>query len=99
MLGTIRSSHQRCSVRKCVLRNLAKFTGKHLYQNLFFNKVADLEVCNFIKKETLAQAFSCEFCKISKDTFFTEQLWTTVSERSVTITVVNSKTQHFSKNV
>ena len=24
---------------------------------------------NFIKKETLAQAFSCEFCKISKNTF------------------------------
>ena len=27
------------------------------------------QVCNFIKKETLAQVFSCEFCKISKDTF------------------------------
>ena len=24
---------------------------------------------NFIKKETLAQVFSCEFCKISKNTF------------------------------
>ena len=23
-----RSSHQRCSVKKCVLRNFAKFTGK-----------------------------------------------------------------------
>ena len=28
----------------------------------------------FTKKETLAQLFSCEFCKISKNTFFTEQL-------------------------
>ena len=27
------------------------------------------EVCNFIKKETLAQVFSCEFCEISKNTF------------------------------
>ena len=26
--------------KKCVLRNLTKFTGKHLRQNLFFNKVA-----------------------------------------------------------
>ena len=26
--------------------------------------------CNFIKKETLAQVFSSEFCKISKNTFF-----------------------------
>ena len=27
------------------------------------------EVCNFVKKETLAQLFSCEFCEISKNTF------------------------------
>ena len=27
------------------------------------------EACNFIKKEILAQVFSCEFCKISKNTF------------------------------
>ena len=26
--------------------------------------------CNFIKKETLAQVFSCEFCKIYKNTFY-----------------------------
>ena len=26
------------------------------------------EACNFIKKETLAQVFSCEFCQISKST-------------------------------
>ena len=37
------------------------------------------QACNFIKKETLAQVFSCEFCKIFKNTFFTEQLWTTDS--------------------
>ena len=30
--------------------------------------------CNFIKKGTLAQVFSCEFCEISKNTFFTEHL-------------------------
>ena len=28
------------------------------------------EACNFIKKETLAQVFSSEFCEISKNTFF-----------------------------
>ena len=31
-----RSSHRRCSVRDGVLRDFAKFTGKHLYQSLFF---------------------------------------------------------------
>ena len=35
--------------------------------------------CNFIKKESLAQVFSCEICKISKNTFFIEHLWVTAS--------------------
>ena len=65
-----RSSHRRCSVRKDVLRNYAKFTGRHLCQSLFFNKVPGLRP----KKETLAQVFSCEFCEISKNSFFTEHL-------------------------
>ena len=54
---------------KSVLRNFAKFVRKHLCQSVFFNKVAGA-ACNFIKRETLAQVFSCEFCKISKNTFF-----------------------------
>ena len=53
--------------KKGVLRNFAKFTGKRLCQSLFFNKVAG--AYNFIKKETLAQVFSCEFREISKSTF------------------------------
>ena len=32
----VRSSHQSCSMKKGVLGNFAKFTGKHLCQNLFF---------------------------------------------------------------
>ena len=59
--------------KKSFLRNFAKCTGKHLCQDLFFNKVAGA-ACNFIKKETLAQVFSCEFCETSKNTFFTECL-------------------------
>ena len=35
-----RSSHRKCSVTKSVLINFAIFTGKHLCQILFFNKVA-----------------------------------------------------------
>ena len=27
------------------------------------------EACSFMKKETLAQVFSCEFCEIYKNTF------------------------------
>ena len=54
--------------KKIVLENFAKFIGKHLSQSLFFNKFA--RACNFIKKETLVQVFSCEFCEIFKNTFF-----------------------------
>ena len=39
---------------------------------------------NFIKKETMAQVFSCEFCKIYKNTFFTEHLWATASGLNLT---------------
>ena len=35
---------------------------------------------NFTKKETLAQAFSCQFCEISKNAFSTEHLQTTASD-------------------
>ena len=35
-----------------------------------------------LKKETLAQVFSCEFCEISKNTFSTEHLQMTVSAAS-----------------
>ena len=34
------SSHQRCSVKKDVLRNFSKLTGKQLCQSLFFKIVA-----------------------------------------------------------
>ena len=34
----------------------------------------------FIKEETPAQVFSCEFCEISKNTFFTEHLHKTTSD-------------------
>ena len=47
-----------------VLRNFTKFTGKLLCQSLFFNKVAGL------RQRYLAQVFSCEFCEIYKNAYF-----------------------------
>ena len=38
------------------------------------NSRLEAEACNFIKKETLAQLYSCEFCEIFQNTFFTEHL-------------------------
>ena len=51
----LRSGRPEVFCKKGVLTNFVKFTGKYL--------------CNFIKKETLAQVFSCEFCEISMNTF------------------------------
>ena len=48
------SSHWRCSVKKGVLRTFVKFTGKHLCQSLFFNKVAGLRPC--LRKRLLKTA-------------------------------------------
>ena len=71
-----RSSHRRCSVRKGVLRNFENSQEKTCARVFFFYRP---EACNFIKKETLAQVLSCEFCEISKNTFFTEHLWAPAS--------------------
>ena len=54
---SFRSSHWRCSVRKGVLRNFTKFTGKHMWQSLFFNKVGGWGNCFW--------SFSCLLLKIS----------------------------------
>ena len=64
-------------MKKGVLRNFTEFTGKHLCQSLFFNKVAFLRLATLLKKETLAQVFFCKFCEVSKNTFFTEHVRTT----------------------
>ena len=80
-----RSSLPDVFCKKSVLRNFAKFTGKHLCQNLFFNEVAclgvssimfsttllkrDSQACSFMKKETLAQMISCEFFEIFRTLF------------------------------
>ena len=61
-----------------VLKNFAKFPGKYLCQNFLFKLQATGQKKK--EKETLAQVFSCEFCEISKKTFFTEHLRTTAFE-------------------
>ena len=65
-----RSSRPEVFYKKGALRNLAKFTGKHLCQRLFFNKVGRLRPTTLLKKSLWHRCFSCEFCEISKNTFF-----------------------------
>ena len=43
--------------KKGVLKNFAKFTGKHLCQSLFFNKVADLIPATIVKRDSRTGIF------------------------------------------
>ena len=40
-----------------ILKNFLKFTGKHLHQSLFFNKVADLRPATLSGRDSGASAF------------------------------------------
>ena len=61
-----RTSHRRCSVREDVLRNFAKFTGKHLCQGLF---VSGPKACNFIKKRLWHRYVRANFAKFLRTSF------------------------------
>ena len=77
-----RNSHQRSAVEKGVPRSFTKFTKSNCARVSFLIKFRVLTF-SFIKKETLAQVFSCEFCEISKKTFFTEHLRAISSEKII----------------
>ena len=52
---------------------------KKLILESLFNKVAGLQACISIKKETLMQVLSCEHCKIFKNTSSEAHFSTTAS--------------------
>ena len=70
----VRSSRPEVFCKKVVLGNFAKFTGKHLCQSHFFNKVAGT-ACNFIKKRLWHRCFPVNFAKSLRTPFLKEHLW------------------------
>ena len=67
--GKFRSSHQRCSIKKGVLRNFTEFTAKHLCQSLFFNKVAGRMSATLLKKRLWHRCFPVNFVKFLRTPF------------------------------
>ena len=55
--------------KNSVLRNYAKFTGKHLCQNLFFNNVTGLRPATSLKKRLWYRCFPVNFSKLVKTGF------------------------------
>ena len=65
-------------VRGCSI-NFTKFTGKHLCQRLFFNKVA----ATLLKNGLWNRCFPVKFCEISKNTFFYRTPLVAASEKEI----------------
>ena len=72
-MGYSRSSHQRCSIKIGALKNIAKFTRKHLCQSLFFSKVTGLRDTTLSKKRLWHRCFPVNFVKLLNITI--EHVW------------------------
>ena len=59
-----------CSVKNCFLKKFAKFTGKHLFRSLFFNKVAGLRPAALLKKRVRRRYFPVNFMKSLEQLFY-----------------------------
>ena len=64
LLGGYNLRYAEAAVCRCssIYMFLKIYRKTPVSKSLFFNKVAGL--CNFIKKKTLTQVFSCKFCEI-----------------------------------
>ena len=69
-----RSSRPEVFCTKDILKNFAKFTGKHQCQSLFFNKVADLRLAILLEKRRRYRYFPVDFAKFLRTPFSTEHL-------------------------
>ena len=63
------NSHRRCSLKKGVLKNYLKFTGKHPCQSLFANKVSGLIPATLLTKTLWHRCFPVNFVNILRTTF------------------------------
>ena len=59
-----------CSIKKDVLKNFAKFTGKQLCQSLFFKKSCRPEPATFLKKTLWHRCFPENFAKFYEHVFY-----------------------------
>ena len=63
--------------------NLAKWLQTFLLVKPIWHFLSASKACNIIKKGSLAQVFSCEFCAISRNIFFYRTPTVAASEKGV----------------
>ena len=68
---------------------IQKQLSEVFYKNIVLKNFVRFTWKNFIKKETLAQVFSCEFCGISKNIFCAKHLWANLLEIVTLLLSVN----------
>ena len=68
LLTFARNNHRLCSVRKSVLRNFAKFKGKHPCQSPFLIKL-QASLSTFLKKRLCHRCFPVNFVKFLRTPF------------------------------
>ena len=73
-----RSSHQRCSIEKAVLKNFTISTGKRLRWSLFLIELQAGRPA-IVLKETSTKVFSCEYSGNFKNTYSEENMQTIAS--------------------
>ena len=74
IIWTFRSSHQRCSMKKSVLGNFPKFTGKHLCRVYFLIKL-QARPANLLRRRLWHMCFPVNFEKFLRTPFYIEHLW------------------------
>ena len=70
-LLAVEEAHKMCSIKRSVLKNFAKFTGKHLCGSLFLIKLQTLRPRTLLKTESSAGVF-CLFHEFLKSNYFVE---------------------------
>ena len=70
-----RSSRYHMFFKISIPKNLAIFTGKHLRQSFFCNKVKSLQACNFSKKRFQHRCLPVIIAKFLRTAFFVEHVW------------------------
>ena len=69
----------RCSTKTVVLRNFAKFTGKHLHWSLFLLNFAGLRRATLLKMRLWHRHFPVNFVKFPRTPVFVEHVWVIAS--------------------
>ena len=75
------------------LKNIVKFTGKHLRRSHFFNTVARWRPATLLRRD-YGTGVSCEFCDTFKNTYFAGDQRTATSENNTLGQLLNATIQN-----